>query len=108
MQILFTLIDESIRLGDKILVFSQSLLTLNLMEELLAKRDVPGTDEKWTKNKNYYSKLPFWTSICIVTAQKSTKSREPRALYGGLMCMLGWGDRGCLENMTSCRLCLQD
>ena len=76
MQILFTLIDESIRLGDKILVFSQSLLTLNLMEELLAKRDVPGTDEKWTKNKNYYSKLPFWISICIVTAQISTKSRR--------------------------------
>ena len=78
MQILFTLIDESIRLGDKILVFSQSLLTLNLMEELLAKRDVPGTDEKWTKNKNYYSKLPFWISICIVTAQMNTKSRRPQ------------------------------
>ena len=68
MQILFTLIDESIRLGDKILVFSQSLPTLNLMEELLAKRDVPGTDEKWTKNRNYYSKLPFWIWIYIVTS----------------------------------------
>ena len=65
MQILFSLIDESIRLGDKILVFSQSLLTLNLMEELLAKRDVPGTDEKWVKNRNYYSRIPFW--ICFFT-----------------------------------------
>lgn len=78
MQILFTLIDESIRLGDKILVFSQSLLTLNLMEELLAKRDVPGTDEKWTKNKNYYSKLPFW--ICVVISGINKTRKSPAAI----------------------------
>ena len=63
MNILFTLIDESIGIGDKILVFSQSLLTLNLMEELLAKRDVPGTEERWTKNRNYFSKFFLWQPL---------------------------------------------
>ena len=63
MRILFTLIDESIQIGDKILVFSQSLLTLNLMEELLSKRDIPGAEEKWTKNKNYFSK---YSELCLI------------------------------------------
>jgi len=36
---------------------SQSLFTLGLIEEYLAKQHVPGTDEMWTKNKNYFRML---------------------------------------------------
>lgn len=35
--------------------FSQSLLTLDLIEEYLAKRIVSGTTETWRKNRNYFS-----------------------------------------------------
>ena len=38
--------------------FSQSLFTLNLIEEFLSKDKVPrwDMDEYWCKNKNYFSK----------------------------------------------------
>ena len=39
--ILMHLIHESVKIGDKILVFSQSLKTLTLIEEFLSKRLVP-------------------------------------------------------------------
>ncbi|XP_044727054.1 uncharacterized protein LOC123290790 isoform X2 [Chrysoperla carnea] len=56
MEILFCIIRESMALGDRILLFSQSLFTLNLIEELLQKNDVPGQEEgvKWARNVNYY------------------------------------------------------
>ncbi|KAM4652700.1 helicase ARIP4 [Discoglossus pictus] len=61
MVILFHLIEESMKLGDKMLVFSQSLSTLSIIEEFLAKRTmpvVPGKEEQeghtWVKNVNYY------------------------------------------------------
>ncbi len=74
MVVLFSLIDESVQLGDKLLVFSQSLLTLNLIEEFLARREVPGTDEKWTKNKNYFREFStsgfiFCTGILLYSFQ---------------------------------------
>jgi hypothetical protein len=53
----FSLIEESVLSGDKILLFSQSLLSLNLIEEYLHKLDVPGIQnpkEKWAKYKSYY------------------------------------------------------
>ena len=51
----FTLIEQSVRAGDKLLLFSQSLLTLNLVEEYLHRTVVPGTlSTPWQKNKNYY------------------------------------------------------
>jgi RAD54-like protein 2 len=53
--IAFTIIEESIKCGDKILLFSQSLLTLNLIEKFLSKMNVPHVDQKWEKNKNYFS-----------------------------------------------------
>jgi len=40
-------------------VFSQSLFTLGLIEEYLAKQNVPGTEEMWMKNKNYFRMLHF-------------------------------------------------
>ncbi|XP_053809634.1 helicase ARIP4 isoform X3 [Vidua chalybeata] len=60
MVLLFHLIEESVKLGDKILVFSQSLSTLSVIEEFLAKRPMPsppGSDggvNNWVRNINYY------------------------------------------------------
>uniref|UniRef100_A0A674CAF5 RAD54 like 2 n=1 Tax=Salmo trutta TaxID=8032 RepID=A0A674CAF5_SALTR len=60
MVLLFHLIDESVRKGDKILVFSQSLSTLSVIEEFLAKRHIlagsarEGYNQNWVRNHNYY------------------------------------------------------
>ncbi|KAK6176105.1 hypothetical protein SNE40_014453 [Patella caerulea] len=56
MVFLNTIIEESLAIGDKILVFSQSLFTLNLIEEYLSQRNVPRPDmnEKWCKNRSYF------------------------------------------------------
>uniref|UniRef100_T1HE03 Helicase C-terminal domain-containing protein n=1 Tax=Rhodnius prolixus TaxID=13249 RepID=T1HE03_RHOPR len=54
MAIFFCILEESIALGDRILVFSQSLFTLNLIEELLQQHIVLGKQERWMKNVNYY------------------------------------------------------
>uniref|UniRef100_A0A8P4GJX6 Helicase C-terminal domain-containing protein n=1 Tax=Dicentrarchus labrax TaxID=13489 RepID=A0A8P4GJX6_DICLA len=63
MVLLFHLIEESVRKGDKLLVFSQSLSTLTVIEDFLAKRPVPpspnmsGRDrpnQNWVRNLNYY------------------------------------------------------
>ena len=50
----FSLIEESVLAGDKILLFSQSLLSLNLIEEYLQRLNVPNTNQKWEKYKTYY------------------------------------------------------
>lgn len=50
------LIQQSVRAGDKILLFSQSLLSLDLMEKYLAEIPVYNTSENWTKNRHYYRK----------------------------------------------------
>ncbi|KAJ8301314.1 hypothetical protein KUTeg_020301, partial [Tegillarca granosa] len=73
MVILFNIIEESLALGDKLLVFryalakkfhkivvvttSQSLFTLDLIEEYLSRYNVPRNEvnEKWCRNKNYFS-----------------------------------------------------
>ncbi|GAB1600203.1 helicase ARIP4-like [Argonauta hians] len=54
--LLFSLIEESLKFGDKLLVFSQSLTTLNVIEDFLNKRKVPRPDmnENWCRNKNYF------------------------------------------------------
>ena len=38
------------------LMFSQSLLSLNKLEEFLSQRSIPNTDQTWKKNVNYYRK----------------------------------------------------
>ncbi|XP_023812188.1 helicase ARIP4 isoform X2 [Oryzias latipes] len=63
MVLLFHLIEESVRNGDKILVFSQSLSTLTVIEDFMAKRPVPPSplspsgdrlNQNWVRNLNYY------------------------------------------------------
>lgn len=56
MEILFCIIRESIALGDRLLVFSQSLITLDLIEQFLQMNVVPGETLKWAKNASYYRK----------------------------------------------------
>lgn len=66
MAVFFCILEESIALGDRILVFSQSLFTLNLMEELLQQQLIPGKeDEKWAKNINYYRKHFYFLETCF-------------------------------------------
>lgn len=57
MEIFFLILKETILKGDRLLVFSQSLLTLDLIEDYLLKRYVPGRGDKWCKNRNYFRKL---------------------------------------------------
>ncbi|XP_053675659.1 uncharacterized protein LOC128725911 [Anopheles nili] len=54
MDIFFCILEESIRLGDRLLVFSQSLLTLNLIERFLQRNKIPGSENYWCKNSNYF------------------------------------------------------
>lgn len=53
-EIFFCILNESIKLGDRLLVFSQSLLTLNLLERFLQRAKIPGTDSNWAKNVSYF------------------------------------------------------
>lgn len=54
MEIFFCILEESIKMGDRILVFSQSLLTLNLLERFLHKMKIPNTENNWAKNQSYF------------------------------------------------------
>jgi hypothetical protein len=73
-EVALNIVDMSIQLGDKVLLFrsvhlssishcltvnagvmfSQSLLSLNKFEEFLSQRPIPNTDQTWEKNVNYY------------------------------------------------------
>ncbi|CAF4303217.1 unnamed protein product, partial [Adineta steineri] len=53
-EVALTIIDLSVQVGDKVLLFSQSLLTLNKLEEFLSQRQIPNTKQKWEKNNTYY------------------------------------------------------
>uniref|UniRef100_A0A3B4EL75 RAD54 like 2 n=1 Tax=Pygocentrus nattereri TaxID=42514 RepID=A0A3B4EL75_PYGNA len=58
MVLLFHLIDESVSKGDKILVFSQSLSTLTVIEDFLCQRPMPiktgEQSQNWVRSINYY------------------------------------------------------
>lgn len=56
MVVFMCILEHSLATGDRILVFSQSLFTLTLIEQFLQKRQVPGRQERWAKNKNYFRK----------------------------------------------------
>lgn len=55
MQILFSIIKESLAISDRLLVFSQSLITLDLVEQFLQSNIIPGEEtQKWAKNTSYF------------------------------------------------------
>jgi RAD54-like protein 2 len=54
MQLFFCILEESIMMDDRILVFSQSLLTLNHIERFLHRAKIPNTDTFWAKNQSYF------------------------------------------------------
>lgn len=53
-QIFFQILEGCVRLGDRLLVFSQSLFTLTLLEEFLQRSYIPGTYEGWARNRSYF------------------------------------------------------
>ncbi|XP_043804233.1 uncharacterized protein LOC122721070 isoform X1 [Apis laboriosa] len=57
MTIFFCILEEAIKLGDRVLAFSQSLFTLNLIEDFLSRNSLKypdGQTDAWIKNVNYY------------------------------------------------------
>lgn len=52
--ILLDILEDTIRVGDRLLLFSQSLFTLTLIEEFLRRRTVPETEDYWCPNVNYF------------------------------------------------------
>ncbi|KAF6022709.1 RAD54L2 [Bugula neritina] len=54
--ILFQIIEETLRLGEKLLIFSQSLTTLNLLEQFLSRMPIPHSclNENWSRNVTYF------------------------------------------------------
>ncbi len=61
--VFFCMLDEIIRLGDRLLLFSQSLFTLDLIEDFLHLYNIPNTEEKWARNKNYFRKYFFDSTV---------------------------------------------
>eukprot|EP00045_Choanoeca_perplexa_P015589 m.197980 g.197980 ORF g.197980 m.197980 type:complete len:1169 (-) comp17034_c0_seq1:1153-4659(-) len=47
-------IEEAVRIGDKVLVFSQSIPGLDLLEMFLSRMEVPGTRDTWEKDVHYF------------------------------------------------------
>jgi hypothetical protein len=54
MSILFDIIEETIKAGDRMLIFSHSLKTLDVIETFLAERLIPGRTERFRRLSNYY------------------------------------------------------
>ncbi|CAK1553583.1 unnamed protein product [Leptosia nina] len=54
MELFFYILNESIKLGDRLLLFSQSLFTLNLIEDFLERNYIPGTNRLWERNTSYF------------------------------------------------------
>lgn len=56
-EIFFCILEESIKLGDRLLLFSQSLVALDLIETFLQMTCPPGETQKWAKNASYFRKF---------------------------------------------------
>lgn len=54
-RVFFAILKETILAGDRLLLFSQSLASLDLIEEFLQRETVPGTDQSpWTNGLTYF------------------------------------------------------
>lgn len=56
MQVFLCILNESIQQGDKVLLFSQNLTTLNWIEKFLNENTMESLDIKWKQNQNYFRK----------------------------------------------------
>ena len=54
LKIFLHLLDETIVTGERMLLFSQSLFTLDLIEDFLQKRHVPNSNSNWVPGIHYY------------------------------------------------------
>lgn len=68
MELFFCMLEKSIFLGDRMLIFSQSLLTLNLIERFLHVNPTKAGDGsivRWAKNYTYFRKYnSVWIVFC--------------------------------------------
>lgn len=60
-EVFFSLLEETVAAGDRMLLFSQSLFTLNLLEEFLQERNVPGTQCQKNELSFRYVNLFFFS-----------------------------------------------
>jgi len=63
LELFLGILEETLIAGDRILLFSQSLLTLNLLEAFLQQRQVHGYEDYWTPGYNYF-RLDGSTNAC--------------------------------------------
>jgi len=54
LQIFLGILNESLVVGDRILLFSQSLFTLNLIEEFLGRQKTKNVEDSWKQGVNYF------------------------------------------------------
>jgi len=54
LQIFLGILEESLAVDDRILLFSQSLFTLNLIEEFLRRKELSAAEEPWQPGLNYF------------------------------------------------------
>ena len=54
LKITLGIVDMSVSTGNKVLIFSQNLQTLDTLEALLGAINVPGRAERWAKNVSYF------------------------------------------------------
>ena len=96
LKIFLLLLDETIKAGERMLLFSQSLLTLNVIEEFLQKREIPNVGSTWIPGIHYYrldGSTPAMererlvnsfnaadTSFDLVNMGKIEKENKPRPL----------------------------
>merc|ERR1711874_831998 len=54
LQIFMGILEESVKRNDRILLFSQSLFTLNLIEDFLKRKKLTEAEDPWVAGVNYY------------------------------------------------------
>ncbi|KAH1016986.1 hypothetical protein HUJ05_007724 [Dendroctonus ponderosae] len=94
--ILFCIIKESLALGDRLLVFSQSLITLDLIEQFLQTSIIPGQTCKWARNTSYYSMSDRVVDECNPDAHLTIKDVST-------LCFDDKKDEGEIKDWSCCK-----